>query len=108
MLRLSTPGYLRFGQAKQYDATFGGGEANVAVSLANGTYATDYLAYNIGGSNGFGENIAQNYSSTTNLMNAWMDSPGHRGAILNSIWNYGVMACYYCNGSYYWVNLFKI
>ncbi len=35
MLRLSTPGYLRFGQAKQYDATFGGGEANVAVSLAN-------------------------------------------------------------------------
>ena len=35
MLRLSTPGYLRFGQAGQYDATFGGGEANVAVSLAN-------------------------------------------------------------------------
>ncbi|MCR5245646.1 MAG: sugar kinase [Bacteroidales bacterium] len=35
MLRLSTPGYLRFGQARQYDATFGGGEANVAVSLAN-------------------------------------------------------------------------
>jgi len=35
MLRLSTPGYLRFNQARQYDATFGGGEANVAVSLAN-------------------------------------------------------------------------
>ena len=35
MLRLSTPGYLRFGQAKQFEATFGGGEANVAVSLAN-------------------------------------------------------------------------
>ncbi len=35
MLRLSTPGYLRFSQAKQFDATFGGGEANVAVSLAN-------------------------------------------------------------------------
>ena len=35
MLRLSTPGYLRFSQATQYDATFGGGEANVAVSLAN-------------------------------------------------------------------------
>ena len=28
MLRLSTPGYLRFGQARQFDATFGGGEAN--------------------------------------------------------------------------------
>ena len=34
MLRLSTPGYLRFSQARQFDATFGGGEANVAVSLA--------------------------------------------------------------------------
>lgn len=35
MLRLSTPGYLRFAQSKQFDATYGGGEANVAVSLAN-------------------------------------------------------------------------
>ncbi len=34
MLRLATPGYLRFSQARQFDATFGGGEANVAVSLA--------------------------------------------------------------------------
>ena len=35
MLRLSTPGYLRFAQARQLDVNFGGGEANVAVSLAN-------------------------------------------------------------------------
>lgn len=35
MLRLSTPGFLRFSQARQFDVTFGGGEANVAVSLAN-------------------------------------------------------------------------
>ena len=35
MLRLSTPGYLRFNQARQFEATFGGGAANVAVSLAN-------------------------------------------------------------------------
>ncbi|MDR3309695.1 MAG: sugar kinase, partial [Tannerella sp.] len=35
MLRLATPGYLRFSQAKEYSVTFGGGEANVAVSLAN-------------------------------------------------------------------------
>ncbi|MFA5850998.1 MAG: sugar kinase [Bacteroidales bacterium] len=35
MLRLSTPGFERFIQAKSYSATFGGGEANVAVSLAN-------------------------------------------------------------------------
>lgn len=35
MLRLSTPGFTRFVQAQSFDATFGGGEANVAVSLAN-------------------------------------------------------------------------
>ena len=34
MLRLATPGYERFSQAHRFDATFGGGEANVAVSLA--------------------------------------------------------------------------
>ena len=35
MLRLATPGYLRFSQTDSFNATFGGGEANVAVSLAN-------------------------------------------------------------------------
>jgi Sugar kinases, ribokinase family len=35
MLRLATPGYLRFAQTDRFNATFGGGEANVAVSLAN-------------------------------------------------------------------------
>ena len=35
MLRLATPGYQRFSQATEFTATFGGGEANVLVSLAN-------------------------------------------------------------------------
>lgn len=35
MLRLSPFGYLRFMQANAFEATFGGGEANVAFSLAN-------------------------------------------------------------------------
>lgn len=35
MLRLATPDYLRFTQTSSFNATFGGGEANVAVSLAN-------------------------------------------------------------------------
>lgn len=35
MLRLSTPGFTRFVQSQNYDVTFGGGEANVAVSLSN-------------------------------------------------------------------------
>lgn len=35
MLRLKSPGYERFFQNHALEATFGGGEANVAVSLAN-------------------------------------------------------------------------
>lgn len=35
MLRLSTKGYERFTQAESFDVVYGGGEANVAVSLAN-------------------------------------------------------------------------
>jgi 2-dehydro-3-deoxygluconokinase len=44
MLRLSPPGFERFLQSPQFVATFGGGEANVAVSLAHfgldSTYVT--------------------------------------------------------------------
>ncbi len=35
MLRLSTPGFTRFVQADNFDAVYGGGEANVAVALSN-------------------------------------------------------------------------
>jgi len=35
MLRLAPPGFQRFIQARSFDIMFGGGEANVAVSLAN-------------------------------------------------------------------------
>jgi 2-dehydro-3-deoxygluconokinase len=35
MLRLSPPGYLRFSQTNSFDVVYGGGESNVAVSLAN-------------------------------------------------------------------------
>ena len=35
MLRLNPEGYLRFVQAEKFEATYAGGEANVAVSLAN-------------------------------------------------------------------------
>jgi 2-dehydro-3-deoxygluconokinase len=43
MLRLSTPSNLRFAQARSFDVTFGGGEANVAVSLANYGVPVDYV-----------------------------------------------------------------
>lgn len=43
MLRLATPGYERFSQAGSFTATFGGGEANVAVSLANYGLETQFV-----------------------------------------------------------------
>jgi 2-dehydro-3-deoxygluconokinase len=43
MLRLATPDYLRFIQATNLNANFGGGEANVAVSLANYGIETEFV-----------------------------------------------------------------
>jgi 2-dehydro-3-deoxygluconokinase len=43
MLRLATPGNLRFSQSNSLNATFGGGEANVAVSLANYGMDVDFV-----------------------------------------------------------------
>ncbi len=43
MLRLATPGYDRFIQSKSLNSTFGGGEANVSVSLANYGLPTDFV-----------------------------------------------------------------
>lgn len=43
MMRLSPPGFLRFSQAASFDVIYGGGEANVAVSLANFGEPVDYV-----------------------------------------------------------------
>lgn len=43
MLRLTPPGYLRFSQAHAFDVTYGGGESNVAVSLANYGLPTEFV-----------------------------------------------------------------
>ena len=43
MLRLAPEGYLRFVQADTFEATFGGGEANVSISLANFGMDTSFV-----------------------------------------------------------------
>jgi len=43
MLRLSPPGFLRFSQATSFDVVYGGGESNVAVSLANYNIPVDFI-----------------------------------------------------------------
>ncbi len=52
MLRLSTPNFKRFIQADSFDVTYGGGEANVAVTLCNyglqGTFVTKIPDNSIG------------------------------------------------------------
>lgn len=43
MLRLSPSGFLRFVQARSFDAIYGGGEANVAIALANFRIPVDFV-----------------------------------------------------------------
>jgi 2-dehydro-3-deoxygluconokinase len=43
MLRLSSPGFSRFVQSDNFDVCYGGGEANVAVSLANYGYDSCFV-----------------------------------------------------------------
>ncbi|MBO7601109.1 MAG: sugar kinase [Lachnospiraceae bacterium] len=43
MLRLSTPNYEKFIQADEFDINYGGGEANVAVSLANYGHDAEFV-----------------------------------------------------------------
>lgn len=43
MLRLAPPDFQRFSQARSYEATYGGAEANVAVSLANYGEAVEFV-----------------------------------------------------------------
>ena len=43
MLRLTPPGFKRFSQAGEFDVVYGGGESNVAVSLANYGLPTEFV-----------------------------------------------------------------
>jgi 2-dehydro-3-deoxygluconokinase len=43
MMRLATPGFQRFVQARSFDVTFAGGEANVAASLAQYGVPTEFV-----------------------------------------------------------------
>ena len=43
MLRLTPPGWKRFSQAQSFEVIYGGGESNVAVSLANYGFDTEFV-----------------------------------------------------------------
>lgn len=54
----------------------------------------------------WGENIAYGQSSPAEVMNAWMNSPGHRANILGSQFGKVGIGCYVNNGVLYWTQVF--
>ena len=53
-----------------------------------------------------GENIASGQKSASEVVNAWMNSPGHRANILNSSYSRIGSASVNIDGTLYWVQLF--
>lgn len=53
-----------------------------------------------------GENVAYGQSSPSEVMNAWMNSKGHRENILSGNFTEIGVGVYYKNGTYYWSQLF--
>lgn len=54
-----------------------------------------------------GENIAMGQRTSKEVMNAWMNSPGHRSNILSPSYNQmGIGVAKNSNGVYYWVQMF--
>ena len=77
MLRLAPEGYYRFLQADKYGATYGGGEANVAVSLANfgldAAFVTKLPEHEIGQA---GVNALRQFGVDTSLISRGGDRVG--------------------------------
>ncbi len=53
-----------------------------------------------------GENVAYGQRTAQEVMNAWMNSSGHRANILNGNYTELGVGVYYKNGTYYWSQLF--
>ena len=53
------------------------------------------------------ENIANGQTAPAEVMNDWMNSPGHRSNILDTKWSYIGIGCFVRNGKYYWVQVFS-
>ena len=55
-----------------------------------------------------GENIYAGPTSASQACTGWYNSEGHRNNMLNVNYTKGAIACWYENGTYYWVNLFAM
>lgn len=79
--------------------------SNFAHMRPDGASPLDYVM-DINGIFTAGENIAYGQSSPEAVMNAWMNSPGHRANILNSNFTMIGVGCYEENGTLYWTQIF--
>lgn len=55
---------------------------------------------------GAGENIAYGQETPEEVVDTWMNSPGHRANILNSSYTHIGVGCYDNGGTYYWSQFF--
>ena len=94
--RLSEPALVR---AKEIQSSFShtrpnGSKCFTAITEAGITYRTA------------GENIAYGQRNPEEVMNAWMNSSGHRANILGANYEYIGIGVTYQNGIYYWSQFF--
>jgi|GEM_PF-1199431 len=62
--------------------------------------------YTAGSQMEMGENLAFGQTTTQQVIDEWMASPGHAENILRSTFTQMGVSCYYCNGTYYWAQHF--
>ena len=81
--------------------------AEISVSFShtrpNGSSCMTAFAYNFTG----GENIAMGYVSPEDVMDGWMNSPGHRGNILTAGFTKIGIGCFDDGGYLHWVQVFS-
>ena len=53
------------------------------------------------------ENIAAGYGTPSQVMQGWINSPGHYGNIIDSDFTRIGVGCFYANGVYYWAQNFS-
>lgn len=78
---------------------------NFAHERPDGSSPLNYVL-GLNGIRTCGENIASGYSTPEAVVNAWMNSPGHRANILKSDFTMIGVGCYKSGGKYYWTQIF--
>lgn len=79
--------------------------SSFAHTRPDGTPALNYLR-GLGTLRTYGENIAMGQPTPEAVVDAWMNSEGHRANILNEKFTMIGVGCYKSGGAYYWVQIF--